>query len=171
MKTLLALLLFACLRVAATEVKLERVPENGLQPQVAMQADGTVHLVYLMEQPNGADIRYTRRAAVAKSWQPPVTVNTLPQSAVVTGTIRGAQIALGKNGHVHVVWNGAAQKGDHARAPLYYTRMVNAKFEKQRTMNEGTLHLDGGASVAATDQGGVSASLGGAASIEQGSRG
>lgn len=155
MRTLRALFLFAFLPATAKEVKLERVPENGVQPQVAVESDGTVHLVYLTGKPNGADIRYTRRAAAAESWQPMMTVNSIPQSAMAVGTIRGAQIAIGKGGSVHVVWNGAGQKGDHARAPLYYTRMENGKFAAQRTMNEGTIHLDGGASVAATDQGGI----------------
>ena len=156
MRTLLILLLLTGRPAAATELNLERVPENGLQPQVATQTDGTVHLVYLTGQPNGADIRYTRRTDADRNWQTPVTVNSIHHSAVATGTVRGAQIAVGKDGHVHIVWNGAAQDGDHARAPLYYTRKVNGKFEAQRVMNEGTLHLDGGASIAANRDGGVS---------------
>ena len=155
MKKPLTLILIVCLRAAATEVKLERVPENGLQPQIAVQADGTLHLVYLTGQPGSADIRYTHRAATAATWQKPVTVNSIPQTAMATGTIRGAQIALGAGGRVHVVWNGVGKKGDTAGAPLYYARMENGKFEVQRTMNEGTIHLDGGASIAATDRGGV----------------
>ncbi len=156
MKALLILLLLTVRSIRAGEVKIERVPENGLQPQVVTRADGTVHLVYLTGQPNGADIRYTRRTGDATDWEKSVTVNTIPHSAVATGTIRGAQIAAGKAGQVHIVWNGVAQNSDHARAPLYYTRMLaNGKFEAQRTMNEGTIHLDGGASVAANGDGGV----------------
>ena len=133
MKTLLTLCIFTGLQASATDVKLERVPENGVQPQVAVQTDGTVHLVYLTGQPGGADIRYTRRAAAASEWAKPVTVNSIPKTAVAVGTIRGAQLALGQGGRVHVVWNGAALKGDHAHAPLYYTRMENGKFEAQRS--------------------------------------
>ena len=155
MKTLCALILFSCLPAAAAEVTVERVPEDGLQPQVAVQIDGTVHLVYLTGQPEGADIRYTFRSAAAAAWAAPVTVNRIPQSAMATGTIRGAQIALGKGGRVHVVWNGVGKKGENAGAPLYYSRGLAGKFEAQRTMNEGTIHLDGGASVAATDKGAV----------------
>ncbi len=155
MKTLCVLVLFLCLQAAATEVTVERVPEDGLQPQVAVQVDGTVHLVYLTGKPDGADIRYTHRALAAAAWAAPVTVNSIRHSAMAIGTIRGAQIALGKGGRVHVVWNGVGKKGEPAGAPLYYSRGLAGKFEPQRTMNEGTLHLDGGASIAATDKGAV----------------
>lgn len=154
MKTI-ALLLLCPLLAAATEVKLERVPEGGVQPQVAVAADGAVHLVYLTGKPDGADIRYSFRKAGDTAWSAPVTVNSEAQCAVAIGTIRGAQLAVGKAGSVHVVWNGKAQNGQHATAPLCYARLEAGKFAAQRTLNTGTIHLDGGASVAADDKGGV----------------
>jgi hypothetical protein len=55
------------------------------------------------------------------------SVNGQEGSAIATGTIRGGHIALGKNGRVHVGWNGSHKadgpKGlgnatsDHARRP------------------------------------------------------
>jgi hypothetical protein len=33
-------------------------------------------------------------------------VNSHPGSAIAAGNIRGAHIALGRNGRVHVAWNG-----------------------------------------------------------------
>lgn len=137
----------------AGEVRLERLPEKGLQPQVAAEADGTVHLVYLTGEAAGAEVRYTLRKAKETAWRAPVTVNSVPHSAVATGTIRGPQIALGKEGSVHVVWNGAGQKGNYAATPLYYSRLAagSAAFAPQVALNAGTIHLDGGASVAAAD--------------------
>ncbi|HEX2748242.1 MAG TPA: sialidase family protein [Verrucomicrobiales bacterium] len=141
----------------ATGVKLESVPEGGVQPQVAVQPGGAVHLVYLKEQAGGADIRYTRRAAGSTQWDPPVTVNSVAGSAVATGTIRGAQLALGKSGRVHVVWNGGAKEKDYATAPLLYARMADdgKSFSPQQNLLGETRNLDGGASIAATEKGGV----------------
>jgi hypothetical protein len=34
-------------------------------------------------------------------------VNSQPESAIAAGTIRGAQLAIGKAGRVHVAWNGS----------------------------------------------------------------
>src|SRR5687768_13820083 len=96
MKTPILILALTMLSAAAAEVKLERVPEGGVQPQVAVQSDGTVHLVYLKGEPGGADVRYTRRGPKESAWQPAMTVNSIPKSAVPAGTIRGAQLALGK---------------------------------------------------------------------------
>src|SRR5687767_2934891 len=155
MKPLVCAFFLSCLTAAATEIKLERVPEGGVQPQVAVQADGTVHLVYLKGEPGGSDVRYTRRAPDDSTWQPAITVNSIPKSAVAAGTIRGAQLALGKAGRAHVVWNGAAIGGNHASAPLYYARMEEGKFAPQKAVNGDTKHLDGGASVAATEAGDV----------------
>ena len=153
MKILAFLLSFSL--AAATEVKLEPVPEHGVQPQVAVTADGAVHLVYLTGEAGGADVRYSHRGANDTAWSAPITVNSTPHSAVAMGTIRGAQLALGKSGSVHVVWNGAAEKGKYATAPLCYTRLENGVPAPQRTLNTGTINLDGGASIAADGKGGV----------------
>jgi hypothetical protein len=75
------------------------------------------------------------------------------------GTIRGAQLALGKNGRVHVVWDGlgsgvAREQHEH---PLYYTRLNDSgtAFEPERNVITYAYGLDGGSSVAADSQGHV----------------
>lgn len=158
MKVLPALLTIAsCFRLSAAEIKLERVPEGGVQPQVAVQADGAVHLVYLKEQKDGADIRYARRPAGGSAWEPSITVNSVPKSAVATGTIRGAQLALGKGGRAHVVWNGGSTGGDYSTAPVLYARLSDdgKSFTPQQNLLGDTRNLDGGASIAATEKGEV----------------
>jgi hypothetical protein len=106
-KPILFLCILASMRLGSfADVRIERVPEHGLQPQVAVDAAGRVHLVYLTGKPESADIRYAVRDAGSGSWSDPITVNTLPQSAVAMGTIRGAQLALGGRSVVHVTWNG-----------------------------------------------------------------
>jgi hypothetical protein len=62
--------------------------------------------------------------------------------------VRGGQIALGKGGRPHVVWNGAGTD---------YTRLNDAgtAFEEQRNLMRETEVPDGGGTVAADDAGHV----------------
>jgi hypothetical protein len=96
------------------------------------------------------DVRHVRRAKGARDWSAPVAVNSEPQSAIAMGTIRGAQLASGKDGSLHVVWNGAMKSGGNG-SPLFYARLEagQAKFTPQRNLLGNTGALDGGASVAA----------------------
>ena len=91
------------------------------------------------------------------TWSAPRTVNSEPDSAIAMGTIRGAQIAIGKDNALHIVWNGP---GNHKRgipAPLLYTRSLDggASFEPQRDLRADTQALDGGASIASSPKGEV----------------
>lgn len=151
----------ACSNLAlAAEVRVQRAPAGALQPQAVMDAQGTLHLVYLQGEPKGCDVFYTRRAPGKTAFSPPMRVNSQAGSAVAVGTIRGAQVALGKGGRVHVVWNGsmhALPKPPTQSAPLLYTRIDDggAAFEPQRNLISGTQHLDGGGTVAADATGNV----------------
>ncbi len=149
--TLLLLPVFA----GGTEVLLERVPEGGVQPQVVTTGDGTLHLVYLTGDPRGGEVRHVVKKAGGAGWSEPRTLNSTPGSAVAAGTIRGAQIAVGRDDSLHVVWNGPG--GKNQPAPLFYARSLDggASFEKQRDLRAETQGLDGGASVAASAKGEV----------------
>lgn len=147
--------LFGAAAVLHAEVRIEDVPEHGLQPEVAIDSNGVVHLVYLRGDPKAADIRYTSRLPGGE-WSASKTVNTTPGAAVALGSIRGPQIALGAQARVHVVWNGVAEDGA-AQTPLLYTRLVSGanEFEKQRDLLGETTALDGGASIATDGKGSV----------------
>jgi hypothetical protein len=69
------------------------------------------------------------------------------------GTIRGAQIALGAAGSVHVVWNGPG--GKDKPAPLFYARKLDGNFLPQQSVLEDSRFLDGGASVTVGSKGEV----------------
>src|SRR5437588_6051208 len=90
----------------ASHVSVMRVPDGGIQPQVAVDAAGTAHLIYYKGKESGGDIFYVREKADEKEFSKPIQVNGRPGSAMAIGTIRGAQLAVGKNGRVHVIWNG-----------------------------------------------------------------
>lgn len=156
MKFMLAFLIAASL-AQATQVKTERVPEQGVQPQIARGSDGTLHLVYLIGDAGACDVRYTTKPPGGSAWTSAITVNSEPHSAIAAGTIRGAQLALGRDDTVHVVWNGST-KGAPPRspAPLYYSQCSRGgRFSAQRNVRGETKALDGGASIAASAKGEV----------------
>jgi hypothetical protein len=161
-----ALVLASCLAgpslAAATEpprVRVERTPHDGLQPEAMVDAQGTLHLIYLRGDPKACDVFYVRRGVGEAGFSAPRRVNSQPGSAVAIGTIRGAQLALGRNGRVHVLWNGATDAIPRLpdSAPLLYSRLDDRgqAFEPQRPLNGGTVHLDGGGALAADERGRV----------------
>ncbi len=105
---------------ASAEVRLERIPERGMQSQIATGGDGTLHLVYLTGDARAADVRYATQKPGSREWSAPVTVNSEAGRAIAIDTIRGAQIATGQNDRVHVVWNGRG--GKNMQAALLYSR-------------------------------------------------
>jgi hypothetical protein len=146
---------------AAPRVELVKTPDGGIQPQALVDGRGVTHLVYLKGDPKAADIYYTRRDLAATTWSTPLRVNDRSGSAVAVGTIRGAQLAVGKGGRIHVVWFGSDQSqttGSRSRgAPLLYSRLNDqgTAFEPARNMMQLTSALDGGPSVAADTEGNV----------------
>ncbi|MCI0349264.1 MAG: hypothetical protein L0Z53_07560 [Acidobacteriales bacterium] len=142
------------------KVKLVRTPNNGLQPQVVTDERGTLHLIYFAGDPHDGDIFYIRREAGKNDFSDPIRVNSQPGSAVAVGTIRGAHIAIGKNGRVHVAWNGSSKaepRGPHNSGPMLYARTNDAGnvFEQQRNLMQLSHELDGGGSIAADGAGNV----------------
>lgn len=137
-----------------------RTPDRGIQPQAVIDAQGTIHLVYFKGDPGNGDLFYAKQAAGQQRFSAPVRVNSEPGSAIAVGTIRGVQIALGKNNRVHVAWNGsgkASQKSFNKSAPMLYARLNDAgtAFEPQRNLMQDSYNLDGGGAVAADPAGNV----------------
>ncbi len=155
----LAFLAVSATAVSPSEVRLLRTPDGGLQPQAVEDAKGALHLIYLKGEPEACNVFYVVRATGQTNFSAPLRVNSRPGSAVALGTIRGAQLALGRNGRVHVAWNGAVNaKTESVRsAPMFYTRLNDAgkAFEPERNLITTTVALDGGGSVAADEKGNV----------------
>jgi len=154
--------LIALGRADRSKVGLIRAPEGGIQPQASVDAKGVVHLIYFKGEPQGGDIFYVRRKADEEAFSPPIRVNRQAASAIATGTIRGAQLAIGRNGRVHVAWmggQGAARAAVNGKeiTPMLYTRLNEAgtAFEPERNVITWADGLDGGGSVAADLQGNV----------------
>lgn len=145
----------------ATSVKLARVPDRGIQPQAAVDTEGTLHLIYFGDEPAAGNVYYVRKPRGSEGFSKPVRVNSQSGSAIAVGSIRGAQLALGKANRVHVAWNGSRKAEPKVDAkygsPMLYTRLADdgTAFEPQRMVNQEAFLLDGGGSVAADPVGNV----------------
>jgi hypothetical protein len=149
-------------------VRVLRVPNNGLQPQAASR-DGVLHLIYFKGEARHGDLFYVRSSDDGATFSEPRRVNSQAGSAVAAGTIRGGQLVLGREGLLHVVWNGSSKaqpKGPmnpqlpadnpHNGLPMLYSRLgSDGQFEPQRNLMQETFALDGGGSVAADAEGNV----------------
>jgi hypothetical protein len=141
------------------QVKLVRVPEGGIQPQAAVDGKGVVHLVYFKGEAKAGDLFYVRQDPGQESFSRPIQVNSRPSSSIAVGTIRGAQLALGRNGRVHVAWNGTKSLPDakYKGVPMWYAQLNDTAtaFEPQRDLITSAGGLDGGGGVAADGEGNV----------------
>src|SRR5260370_40573046 len=140
------------------KVTLMRVPNGGIQPQVAVDAAGAVHMVYYKGDRGHGDLYYLRSRDGGATFSAPMQVNSQPGSAIAAGNIRGAHIALGKNGRVHVAWNGShSLTGKMGQEPMLYARInaAGTAFEPERNVIQSAYGLDGGGSLAADNLGNV----------------
>src|SRR3954469_20866608 len=87
-------------------------PGGGIQPQAVVDASDVIHVVFFSGQPAGGDLYYVKLAADGHRLSQPVRVNSIAGSALATGSVRGAQLSLGRNGFVHVAWHGSKAAGD-----------------------------------------------------------
>ena len=147
---------------AADELAVDvvKTPDAGVQPVAATDAEGRVHLVYFRGDPAGGDLFYTTREPRSDRFTTPIQVNSEPNSAVAMGTIRGGQVAIGRDGRVHVAWNGsggATPKNAAGSTPMLYARSDadRGAFEPQRNLMKRTSALDGGGSIAADKKGNI----------------
>jgi hypothetical protein len=144
---------------APSPIEAVAVPDGGIQPQAVVDPAGTIHLLYFKGAPAGGDLFYVRRQAGAGEFSSPVAVNSQAGTAIATGSVRGGQIALGRNGAIHVAWNGSGtiDRAEGKVTPMWYARMPAgaSRFEAQRAIGAHTRHLDGGGSVAADRTGQV----------------
>ena len=146
--------------IAAESVVAERAPNGGIQPQAVIDASGTTHVVWFSGSPQGGNLFYAHRSADGAGFSPALRVNSQDGSAIAMGTIRGAQVALGTGGRIHVLWNGsgtALPKGPDGGAGMLYTRLTDdgRAFEPQRQLIVRAGGIDGGGSIVADASGHV----------------
>ena len=112
------------------------------------------------------DLFYVKSPDLGATWSSPLQVNTESGSAIAAGTIRGGQIALGRNGRIYVAWNASPQgrskgplnpESGQRGSPMLYSRINDAHtaFEPERSVMTRTFGLDGGGTIAADPVGNV----------------
>lgn len=140
------------------KVEVKRVPDGGIQPQVAVDSNGTVHLVYFKGDPAQGDLFYAR-SNDGEKFSPSIRVNSVPGTAVAIGNIRGPRIAVGRNGNVFVAWNASSKLGNPAvgRSPMLFSKLDKSRsaFEPERNLIQRAYGIDGGGGIAADQQGRV----------------
>jgi|SoiMethySBSTD1v2_1073268.scaffolds.fasta_scaffold28054_3 hypothetical protein len=138
-------------------VSVVPLPEGAIQPQAVVDSNDVIHMVFFSGTPGGGDIYYVKLAADGHRLSAPVRVNSVDGSALATGSVRGAQLSLGRNGFIHVAWHGSKPtvEGSTMDVPMWYARSADGKrFDAQRLLSGRSKGLDGG-SVAADHLGHV----------------
>src|SRR5260370_7199659 len=90
-------------------VQIRRLPESAIQPQLALDDQGTLHLVYYTGDAHKGDLDYVRSADFGKSFSNALRVNSQPGSAVAAATIPPPPLAAGTPGPVHIPLNSSTQ--------------------------------------------------------------
>ena len=155
---ILCLSIFAATLAAAPDIQVVRTPNGGIQPRAVIDRAGVLHLLYYTGDHLHGDLFYVESSNFGTTWSSPLRVNSESGSALSAGTIRGGQIAIGKNGRVYVAWNGPSKTQMAQReAPMLYSRLndSHATFEPERNLMTHTAGLDGGGAVAADSAGHV----------------
>lgn len=140
------------------QVELLRVPDGGIQPQAVIDNQQVLHLLYFKGAPAGGDLYYVRRQPDAAEFSSPVRVNSVPDTALAAGSVRGGQLAVGAKGRVHVAWYGAKEidVAGVKRRPVWHARRGDDSrhFEPQVNVAAVSTGIDG-ATVAADRAGNV----------------
>lgn len=140
-----------------------RMPNGGIQPQIAIDDKGVLHVVYFSGEAAHGDLYYVRSGDRGATFSLPIRVNSHPGSAIATGNIRGAHVALGRNGRVYVAWNGTYEIDRPGTAkpwmkhPMLFARLRDGgmEFEPERNLIHAAYGLDGGGAIAADNAGRV----------------
>src|SRR5260221_4005850 len=72
----------------SSKVAVLRVPDRGIQPQVAVDAKGVVHLLYFKGEPGGRDGYYARSEDGSQFYKQPLRVNSQSGSVLAMANIR-----------------------------------------------------------------------------------
>ncbi len=145
---------------SAQNVRTLRLPRGAIQPQVAVDDNGAIDLIYFYGEPRHGDLFFLRWNDGVGDFKSAIKINQNPQSAIAIGNIRGAHLAVGRDNRVHVAWMGsdrAQPKAPGGKPPMLYTRLDDSgkAFERERNVITTNVGLDGGGSLAADRDGNV----------------
>ena len=74
-------------------VRTMRLPEGGIQPQVVVDENDVIHMIYFLGHPRAGNVFYIASTNGGQSFSDPIRVNSQKDSTTI-----GAHLAIGKNG-------------------------------------------------------------------------
>jgi hypothetical protein len=93
-------ILFGHHAYAAERVKVIATPADGQVPDAEVDPGGTIHIAYVA----GKDAWYVKATDDGKISSAPLRINSEPGTVHPPNMFRGPDLALGKDGRVHVIW-------------------------------------------------------------------
>lgn len=138
---LMLIMLAACSREgSAPGIEIQRVPDNGIHPRIVMDEWGDTHLLYFRAGLSETEtylghLFYTRYDNNTGEWLPAVQVSSEPFN--YKDPIYRANIAVGGEGRVHIVWYA-----DRPARFLYARSDINKRVFETPVLIQGP-QLDG----------------------------
>ena len=107
---------------AETAVRIIPAPDKAFVPDVVMDANGVLHMVYAL----GDDAWYVRSKDNGGTFSLPVRINSAGKVELRMGE-RGPKLAVGSDGSIHVVWADRWSPGVECR--VRYARSIDGGQE------------------------------------------
>jgi hypothetical protein len=122
-------------RAGEPQVSFLDIPGAGAVPDATVGDDGTVHVAWVA----GENVFYARSRDGGKSLEPPLRVNSEPDSSHPPNTHRGPEIEVDATGTVHAIWflNGYQRKLPPEQWGVAYARLKPGQqsFEPARNLS------------------------------------
>ena len=96
----LALVLATGQAHAADRVRVIPTPEKGQVPDSEVDREGIIHIAYVA----GKDAWYVNSSDEGKTFSMPLRINSDIGTVHPPNMFRGPDLAIGRNGRVHVIW-------------------------------------------------------------------
>ena len=155
------MLLSGGLALAAPQVTTLKIPNSGYRPQVILDGQGTLHVVYTQMDKRG-ELFYIQRKAGQEEFTRPIKVNSTP------GCAAGFNMTVGKGRRVHVIIRPTAiySRDRLKRRPKFrdlkymlYCRLNDegTAFEDERDLSGTTFGFEGVGTLLADGKGMVRA--------------
>ncbi len=115
---------------AKTTVRIIPAPDKALVPDVMVDAQGVLHMVYGL----GDQAWYTRSSDSGGTFSPAVQINSAGKVQLTMGE-RGPKLAVGSDGSIHVVWVDRWSPG--AKCHVRYSRSTDGgkRFEPAKQVS------------------------------------
>lgn len=117
---------------AGERVQVLKTPAGGEVPDAEVDESGTIHVVYV----KGENAFYAKTAD-GMTFTEPLRINSELNTVHPANMFRGPDVALGKNGRVHVIWyvNAYQRKRPHNEWGVFYSYLDPGSDQFQQAKN------------------------------------